>query len=89
MFNKMKNVKKFIVIGYLSVLALGIISVFSSLFSDLVAFIFIGMSILLFIILGFVIVFFWKCPNCDSSLPLTKMWDLTNCPYCGEKIKWD
>lgn len=89
MVNKMKKVKKVIVIGYLLVLALGITAVFSSLYSDLICFIFVGITLLLFIMLGFYIIFFWKCPNCNSNLPLTKMWDLTHCPYCGKKIEWN
>lgn len=30
--------------------------------------------------------FFWKCPSCETVLPLSGSLDLEYCPYCGEEI---
>ncbi len=30
--------------------------------------------------------FFFKCPICDTSLPLSNLFFSEHCPYCGNKI---
>ena len=35
---------------------------------------------------GVVLFAFWRCPNCNGSLP-SSVGKANYCPYCGEKLK--
>ncbi len=78
--NKVKKLSNLLLVGVVAAFLAA--TVFRE--DQLVARISIGVMILLTLIYTVLRIRYWRCPYCKRLLGPEK--DLTDCPYCGEKL---